>query len=64
MQRLLLTALGATLAATAVPALGDTTDVRWATTVVVAKQGDHCADDPNSISAPMTRLIRTFPTRS
>ena len=50
MRTLLLTALGATLAAAALPALADTTDVRWATTVVVAKQGDHCADDSNCMN--------------
>ena len=31
-------------------ALADTTDSRWATTVVVAKQGDHCVDDPNCMN--------------
>ena len=50
MRTLLLAALGATLAAGALPALADTTDVRWATTVVVAKQGDHCIDDPNCMN--------------
>ena len=25
----------------------DTTDQKWKTKVLVAKQGDHCADDPN-----------------
>ncbi|MEO1491083.1 MAG: acetamidase/formamidase family protein [Pseudomonadota bacterium] len=28
-------------------ALADTTDVTWMTKVVIEKQGDHCADDPN-----------------
>ncbi|MEM9963621.1 MAG: acetamidase/formamidase family protein [Pseudomonadota bacterium] len=35
----------AALAATA--ALADTTDEKWREVVVVAKQGDHCVDDPN-----------------
>ena len=29
------------------PAIADTTDQKWMTKVVVGKQGDHCADDPN-----------------
>ena len=29
------------------PAFADTTDQKWMTKVVVEKQGDHCADDPN-----------------
>lgn len=29
------------------PAVADTTDQTWMTKVVVGKQGDHCADDPN-----------------
>lgn len=31
----------------AYPALGDTTDVRWKTEVVIEKEGDFCSDDPN-----------------
>ncbi len=30
--------------------LADTTDSRWLTTIVVEKQGDHCADDPNCMN--------------
>lgn len=29
------------------PAIADTTDQKWMNKVVVGKQGDHCADDPN-----------------
>ena len=35
------------VAAVGTPALSDTTDQKWMTKVVVEKQGDHCADDPN-----------------
>jgi len=31
-------------------ALADTTDVRWQNRVIVAKSGDHCADDPNCMN--------------
>ena len=42
------TIFSAGLAATlAMPAFADTTDQKWMNKVVVAKQGDHCADDPN-----------------
>ena len=61
MRTLFLTALGAALAATALPVLADTTDVRWATTVVVAKQGDHCADDPNCMNRYHPEIPRWQP---
>ena len=41
------TITAALVALTAAPALADTTDQKWMNKVVVGKQGDHCADDPN-----------------
>ena len=43
-MRLTLAAAGILLSTTA---LADTTDQKWQTKVVVEKQGEHCADDPN-----------------
>ncbi|MEM1299426.1 MAG: acetamidase/formamidase family protein [Pseudomonadota bacterium] len=37
----------ALVASTALTAFADTTDQKWQTKVVLDKQGDHCADDPN-----------------
>ena len=48
--------LTAALAA-AFTARADTTDSQWATEVVIAKQGDHCADDPSC----MNRLHPAIP---
>ena len=49
MMRLLLWA-GSLAFAWASVAVADTTDVRWQDRVVVAKSGDHCADDPTCMN--------------
>ncbi len=49
MRTLLPLILTAALVA-AFTARADTTDSKWATTVVVTKTGDHCADDPNCMN--------------
>ena len=38
---------GAAALMLAAPAMSDTTDVTWTSTVVIEKEGAHCVDDPN-----------------
>lgn len=50
MQRRNIAALACATALTAAGTtalMADTTDVKWRETVTIAKQGNHCADDPN-----------------
>ncbi|MEO0761260.1 MAG: acetamidase/formamidase family protein [Pseudomonadota bacterium] len=47
MPRVLIPSTAAIALLAALPALADTTEVRWRDTVTVEKQGAHCTDDPN-----------------